>query len=203
VELTPLWGVEFFLEVWYLIPIYLVSVPAKRDGLLMILPYKGILPKLHETVYVEESARVIGDVEIGADSSLWFNAVVRGDVNYIRIGERTNVQDNSTLHVTKETFPLILGDDITVGHNVVLHGCVIEDRCLMGMGAIVLDGAFIGADSIIAAGALVTEGMKVPPGSLVMGLPGRVVRILTPDEAVRNLRSAANYVGYARDYKDV
>ncbi len=169
----------------------------------MILPYKGILPKLHETVYVEQSAQVIGDVEAGADSSFWFNSVVRGDVNYIRIGERTNIQDNCTLHVTKETFPLILGDDITVGHNVVLHGCVIEDRCLMGMGAIVLDDALIGADSIIAAGALVTEGMKVPPGSLVMGLPGKVVRMLTPDEAVRNLRSAANYVGYAKDYKDV
>ena len=169
----------------------------------MILPYKGILPKLHETVYVEESAQVIGDVEAGAYSSFWFNAVVRGDVNYIRIGARTNIQDNSTLHVTKETFPLILGDDITVGHSVVLHGCVIEDRCLMGMGSIVLDGAFIGADSIIAAGALVTEGMKVPPCSLVMGLPGRVVRTLTPDEAVRNLRSATNYVGYAKDYKDV
>jgi carbonic anhydrase/acetyltransferase-like protein (isoleucine patch superfamily) len=169
----------------------------------MILPCKGILPKLHETVYVEESASVIGDVEVGADSSLWFNSVVRGDVNYIRIGERTNIQDNCTLHVTKGTFPLILGDDITVGHNGVLHGCVIEDRCLIGMGAIVLDGALIGADSIIAAGALVTEGMKVLPGSLVMGLPARFVRKLAGDETARILKSATNYTGYARDYKDV
>ncbi len=169
----------------------------------MILPYKGIEPKLHETVFVQGSAQVIGDVEAGADSSFWFNSVTRGDVNYIRIGARTNIQDNSTLHVTNKTFPLILGDDITVGHNVVIHGCVIEDRCLLGMGSIVLDGATVGAGSIIAAGALVTEGMKVPPGSLVMGLPGKVVRMLTPDEAVSNLKSAANYVGYAKDYIDV
>ncbi len=166
----------------------------------MILPYKGILPRLHGTVFVEESARVIGDVEAGEYSSFWFNSVVRGDVNYIRIGARTNIQDNSTLHVTKDTFPLVLGDDITVGHNVVLHGCIVRDRCLIGMGAIVLDNAEIGADSIIAAGALVTEGTKVPPGSLVMGIPGRVVRKLIPQEVERILTSALNYTGYAKDY---
>jgi carbonic anhydrase/acetyltransferase-like protein (isoleucine patch superfamily) len=166
----------------------------------MILPYKGILPRLHETVFVEESARVIGDVEAGEYSSFWFNSVVRGDVNHIRIGARTNVQDNCTLHVTKDTFPLILGDDITVGHNVVLHGCIVRDRCLIGMGAIVLDNAEIGSDSIIAAGALVTEGTKVPPGSLVMGIPGRVVKKLAPQEIERILKSAENYTGYAKDY---
>ncbi len=166
----------------------------------MILPYKGILPRLHETVFVEESARVIGEVEAGEYSSFWFNSVVRGDVNHIRIGARTNVQDNCTLHVTKDTFPLILGDDITVGHNVVLHGCIVRDRCLIGMGAIVLDNAEIGSDSIIAAGALVTEGTKIPPGSLVMGIPGRVVRLLAPDEIERILKSAENYTGYAKDY---
>lgn len=166
----------------------------------MILPYKGILPTLHETVFVEESARVIGEVEAGEYSSFWFNAVVRGDVNYIRIGARTNIQDNSTLHVTKDTFPLILGDDITVGHNVVLHGCIVRDRCLIGMGAIVLDNAEIGADSIIAAGSLVTEGTKIPPGSLVMGIPGRVVRPLAAEEIERILKSAENYTGYAKDY---
>ncbi len=166
----------------------------------MILPYKGILPRLHETVFVEESARVIGEVEAGEYSSFWFNSVVRGDVNYIRIGARTNVQDNSTLHVTKDTFPLILGDDITVGHNVVLHGCIVRDRCLIGMGAIVLDNAEIGAGSMIAAGALVTEGTVIPPGSLVMGIPGRVVRRLAPDEVKRILNSALNYTAYAKDY---
>jgi carbonic anhydrase/acetyltransferase-like protein (isoleucine patch superfamily) len=166
----------------------------------MILPYKGILPRLHETVFVEESARVIGEVEAGEYSSFWFNSVVRGDVNHIRIGARTNVQDNCTLHVTKDTFPLILGDDITVGHNVVLHGCIVRDRCLIGMGAIVLDNAEIGSDSIIAAGALVTEGTKVPPGSLVMGIPGRVVKKLAPQEIERILKSAENYTGYAKDY---
>ncbi len=168
----------------------------------MILPYKGILPRLHETVFTEESARVIGAVEAGEYSSFWFNSVVRGDVNYIRIGARTNVQDNSTLHVTKDTFPLILGDDITVGHNVVLHGCIVRDRCLIGMGAIVLDNAEIGADSIIAAGALVPEGTIIPSGSLVMGIPGRVVRKLTPQEVERILTSAENYKGYAKDYMD-
>ncbi|MBI5491333.1 MAG: gamma carbonic anhydrase family protein [Deltaproteobacteria bacterium] len=166
----------------------------------MLLPYKGVWPKLHETVYIEESARIIGDVEIGERSSVWFNAVVRGDVHYIRIGSRTNVQDNSTLHVTKDTYPLIIGNDVTIGHNVVLHGCTVRDRCLIGMGSIILDNAEIGEDSIIGAGALVTEGMKVPPGSLVLGLPGKVVRQLKPEEVARILRSAENYIGYAKNY---
>src|SRR3989337_3599176 len=141
----------------------------------MLRSYKGITPKLHETVYVEEGARIIGDVEVGAHSSIWFNAVVRGDVHFIRIGDRTNVQDNSTLHVTKDTYPLIIGNDITIGHSVVLHGCTVKDRCLIGMGAIVLDNAEIGEDSIVGAGALVTEGMKVAPGSLVLGIAAKVV----------------------------
>src|SRR3989337_380287 len=132
----------------------------------MLLPYKGKRPKLHETVYVEASARIIGDVIIGAYASVWFNAVVRGDVNYIRIGERTNVQDNSVLHVTKDAYPLIIGTDVTIGHNAVLHGCVVKDRCLIGMGAIILDNAEIGEDSIICAATLVTENAKIPPRSL-------------------------------------
>jgi carbonic anhydrase/acetyltransferase-like protein (isoleucine patch superfamily) len=168
----------------------------------MIISYRGIWPRVHESVFIEDSARVIGDVEIGEASSVWFNAVVRGDVHYIRIGKRTNVQDNSTLHVTKGTFPLVLGDDITAGHNVILHGCTIRDRCLIGMGAIVLDGAEVGPDCIIGAGALVTEGMTVPPGSLVLGVPGKVARALKPGEAARILRSASNYSEYARDYAE-
>ena len=137
----------------------------------MLKPYKGIMPTLHETVFVEQSAQVIGEVEIGRDSSIWFNSVVRGDVNYIKIGERTNVQDSCVLHVTKGTHPLIIGSDVTVGHSVTLHGCTVKDRCLIGMGAKLLDGAEIGEDSIVGAGSVVTVGLKVAPRSRVLGGP--------------------------------
>lgn len=167
----------------------------------MLLPYKGIMPKLHETVFVQDGVRIIGDVEIGEKSSVWFNTVIRGDVNYIRIGKRTNIQDNSSLHVTKDTYPLIIGDDVTVGHGVVLHGCVVKDRCLIGMGAVLLDDAEIGPDSIVGAGALVTEGTKVPSGSLVIGMPARVSRHLRPEEIDRILRSAGNYIEYTKNYR--
>lgn len=168
----------------------------------MIMPYKGISPRIHETAFIVDNASIIGDVEIGERSSVWFNAVVRGDVHYIRIGERTNVQDNCTLHVTKDTYPLIIGNDITIGHNVILHGCTVRDRCLIGMGAIILDNAEVGEDSIIGAGALVTEGMKVPPRSLVLGVPGKVKRELTDEEVARILKSANNYIEYSRNYLD-
>ncbi|MBI5344169.1 MAG: gamma carbonic anhydrase family protein [Deltaproteobacteria bacterium] len=167
----------------------------------MRLPYKGISPKLHETVFAVESAQIIGDVEIGEYSSVWFNAVIRGDVNYIRIGKRTNVQDNCSLHVTKDTYPLTIGDDITIGHGVVLHGCTVKDRCLIGMGAVVLDNAVIGEDCIVGAGALVTEGTDVPPGSLILGMPAKVVRSLRPDEVLRIAGSAKNYIGYSENYR--
>ncbi len=167
----------------------------------MLLPYKGIMPKLHETVFVQDGVRIIGDVEIGEKSSVWFNTVIRGDVNYIRIGKRTNIQDNSSLHVTKDTYPLIIGDDVTVGHGVVLHGCTVKDRCLIGMGAVILDDAEIGPDSIVGAGALVTEGTKVPSGSLVIGMPARVSRHLRPEEISRILRSAGNYIEYTKNYR--
>src|SRR3972149_10236067 len=153
----------------------------------MLKQYKGKWPKLGEGVFIEDSAQVIGDVEIGVNSSVWFNAVVRGDVHFIRIGDRTNVQDNSTLHVTKDTYPLIIGSDITIGHNVVLHGCTVKDRCLIGMGAIVLDNAEIGEDSIIGAATLVTENAKIPPRSLVLGSPGKVVRQLKDEEVAGGL----------------
>ena len=166
----------------------------------MLLPYKGKRPKLHETVYVEASARIIGDVIIGAYASVWFNAVVRGDVNYIRIGERTNVQDNSVLHVTKDVYPLIIGSDVTIGHNAVLHGCIVKDRCLIGMGSIILDDAEIGEDTIVGAGALVTEGAKVPPGSLILGAPARVVRKLSGEEVEGILTAAKNYLEYTQNY---
>ena len=166
----------------------------------MIRGYKGILPKIHPSVYVDESAQVIGDVEIGEDSSIWFHVLIRGDVHYIRIGKRTNVQDGSLLHVTRRQWPLILGNEITVGHGATLHGCVIKDRCLIGMRAVLLDGAEVGEESIIGAGALVTEGMIVPPHSMVFGLPAKVVRTLTDKEVAKIRQSAENYVLLAKDY---
>ncbi len=165
-----------------------------------ILSYKGIYPKLHQSVFVVESAIIIGDVEIGEYSSVWFNAVIRGDVNYIRIGYRTNIQDLCMLHVTKDTHPLILGNEITVGHSVTLHGCTIKDRCLIGMGATILDAAVVGEDCIIGAGALVTEGSVIPPGTLAMGVPAKPRRDLTDAERARIKQSAQNYIDYARTY---
>lgn len=168
----------------------------------MIKPYKGIRPRIAPTAYIEENATIIGDVEIGEYSSVWCNAVLRGDVHFIRLGKRTNIQDNCTLHGTNGVYPVILGDDITVGHNVTLHGCVIKDRCLIGMGSIILDGVEIGEDSIIGAGALVTERSIIPPRSLVMGLPGKVVRQIKDDEALKILQSAKNYIEYSADHKE-
>jgi len=167
---------------------------------MLIKPYKGIHPKIHPTVFVVETAVIIGDVEIGEYSSIWFNAVVRGDVHYIRIGDRTNIQDLCMLHVTKDTHPLILGNDITVGHSVTLHGCTIKDRCLIGMGATILDGAVVGEDCIIGAGALVTEGAVIPPGTLAIGMPAKPKRDLTEKEIARIRQSAQNYIDYARTY---
>lgn len=157
-------------------------------------------PTIPPSCFVEETAVIIGDVVLGEESSVWFHAVVRGDVHYVRIGSRTNIQDLCMLHVTHDTHPLILGNDVTVGHNVVLHGCTIGDRVLVGMGAIVMDGAQIGEDSIIGAGALVTEDTIVPPKSLVLGTPARVKRSVTEAELAWIKESAANYVRYAGQY---
>ena len=166
----------------------------------MIKPYKGIHPKIHATVFIVESAIIIGDVEVGEYSSIWFNSVVRGDVHYIRIGDRTNIQDLCMLHVTKDTHPLILGNEITVGHSVTLHGCTIKDRCLIGMGAVILDGAVVGEDCIIGAGALVTEGSIIPPGTLAFGSPAKPKRDLTDAEKARMKKSAQNYIDYSKTY---
>jgi len=168
----------------------------------MIKSYKGKRPDIHSSAYIEESAQVIGDVSIGENSSVWFNAVVRGDVNYIKIGTNTNIQDSCVLHVTRDTHPLVVGDDVTVGHGVTLHGCNVKNRCLIGMGSIILDGAQIGEDSIVGAGALVKEGMKVEPRTLVVGVPARVARNLTDQEVERIKRSALNYVDDMNDYRD-
>jgi len=158
------------------------------------------MPAVHATAFVDASAQVIGDVEIGADTSVWMHAVVRGDVNAIRIGARTNLQDGVVVHVMHETHATAIGDDVTVGHSAVIHGCTIADRVLIGMGAIVLNGASIGSDSLVAAGSLVTEGARFPPRSLVMGAPARVKRALTDAEVASILESARHYVELSRNY---
>ena len=166
----------------------------------MIRSYKGIRPSLGARAWVDTSAQVIGAVELGEDASVWMNTVIRGDVNRIRLGARTNVQDNCVLHVTAQ-HPTVLADDVTVGHSVTLHGCTIEKLCLVGIGAIVLNGALIGEESIVAAGALVPEGMQVPPRSVVMGAPAKVRREVSEDERASLRRYAENYVRYKDDYR--
>ena len=166
----------------------------------MLLPYGGAVPRLHPSVFVAEGAKIVGDVEIGEESSVWFNAVVRGDIVPIRIGRRTNVQDGSILHV-KEGFPLTVGNEVTFGHGVMAHGCTIEDLCLLGIGCVLLDGAVIGRGSVIGGGAVVPPGMIVPPHSLVVGVPGKVVKDLGPGSGERNRVFSDNYVGYALRYR--
>lgn len=166
----------------------------------MIRSYRGIAPQIAPSAFVEVSAQVIGDVAVGEDSSVWFNTVIRGDVNYIRIGARTNIQDGSVLHVFKDLHALVIGNDVTVGHGCVLHGCTIEDRCLISMGAVVLNGARIGTGSIIAAGAVVTENTVVPPRSLFLGMPAKFFRHLTDEDLKVIDRYAANYVEYKNIY---
>src|SRR6478735_1789279 len=166
----------------------------------MIRSFQGIKPTIDGSAFIEETAVVIGDVVIGEQSSVWFNTVIRGDVHYIRIGNRTNVQDLCVIHVAHDTYPTIVGDDVTVGHHVVLHGCTIQDRVLIGMGAIVMDGALIGEDSVVGAGALVTERTIVPPKSLVLGSPAKVRRPVTEKELSWIRESSANYVRYAGQY---
>ena len=163
--------------------------------------YRGKTPQIASTAYIDPAAVVIGDVTIGEDSSVWPCAVVRGDVHWIRIGARTNIQDGSVLHVMKDICPLVVGDTVTVGHAVTLHGCTIESRCLIGMGSVILNNAKIGAGSIVAAGTLVPEGMVVPPGALVMGHPGKVRRTTTPEELDSIDQNAARYVEYKNIYR--
>src|SRR4051812_3651243 len=166
----------------------------------MIRTYKGIRPRLGERVYVDPSAQVIGDVELADHSSVWMNAVVRGDVHSIRIGAHSNIQDNCVVHVFKELHPTVLADHVTVGHSVTLHGCTIGSYCLIGMGATILNGAKIGDNSIVAAGTLIPEGMEIPAGSLVMGLPGKVRRPLTDEERASIRVYAQNYFEYKETY---
>jgi carbonic anhydrase/acetyltransferase-like protein (isoleucine patch superfamily) len=168
----------------------------------MLRPFRGRLPAVHPTAFVDESAQVIGDVTIGAESSVWMGSILRGDVNAIRIGARTNVQDGTVIHVQRNTHATVIGNDVTIGHGALLHGCTIADRVLVGIGAILLNGANIGEDCIVAAGALVPESVTVPPRSLVMGSPAKVRRPLTDDEVRMVLAYAANYVTYRLDYME-
>ena len=168
----------------------------------MIRPFRSVLPTIDPTAFVDVSAQVIGDVHVGAESGIWMNVVLRGDINSVRIGERTNVQDLTLVHVARGTHSTVIGSDVTIGHSAVIHGCTIEDRCLIGMGAILLNGSRVGTGSIVAAGALVPEGMIIPPGSMVMGVPAKVRRALTPDEDASILRYAEGYVQLRLDYQN-
>jgi carbonic anhydrase/acetyltransferase-like protein (isoleucine patch superfamily) len=167
----------------------------------VLRPYRSIHPRVDPSAFVDQSAQVIGDVHIGAESSVWMNVVIRGDVHMIRVGARTNIQDGTIVHVMRDTHPTLIGDDVTIGHGAVVHGSAIEDRCLIGMGAILLNGCRIGTGSIVAAGALVPEGMMVPPGSMVMGMPAKVRRRLTPEEDASIKWYADNYVRYRLDFQ--
>ncbi|WP_297485902.1 gamma carbonic anhydrase family protein [Sulfurimonas sp.] len=174
----------------------------------MLHSFKGTLPKIGEKSWIAPSADVVGDVTCGKDCSIWFGCVVRGDVHYISIGDRTNIQDLSMIHVThykngdKSTGnPTIIGNDVTIGHRVMLHGCIIEDACLIGMSATILDGAIIGKESIVGAGALVTKDKRFPPRSLIIGAPAKVVRTLNDEEVAELYGSAKRYVAFKEDYR--
>jgi carbonic anhydrase/acetyltransferase-like protein (isoleucine patch superfamily) len=166
-----------------------------------VRPYRGVLPTIALSAFVDESAQVIGDVVIGEESSVWMLTVIRGDVNYIRIGDRSNVQDGTIVHVQHDTHPTIIGNDVTIGHGAIIHGCTIADRVLVGMGATILNGASIGEDCIIAAGTLITENTVIPLRSMVMGAPGKVRRELTDRDLAMIKEFAGNYVRYRLDYK--
>jgi len=167
----------------------------------MIRPFNGIEPRIHESSYVTDDAIIVGDVEIGEDSSVWYGSVLRGDVNYIRIGARTNIQDQTIIHVSSKGLPTIVEDEVTVGHRVTLHACHVERGCLIGIGAILMDGVRVGAQSLVGAGSLLTPGTQIPPRSLVIGSPARVKRELTEDELASLEKSWRNYVELENKYR--
>jgi carbonic anhydrase/acetyltransferase-like protein (isoleucine patch superfamily) len=168
----------------------------------IVRPFKGIHPKIAASAFIADTARVIGDVEIGEDSSIWFGSVLRGDVGSIRIGARSNVQDLSMLHMSLGISNTLIGDDVTVGHNVIIHGAIIGNGALIGMGAILLDNCEIGEEALVAAGTVITAGTKVPPRSLVVGQPGKIVRELTASEAQQGRMLAARYVEVAKSHRE-
>ena len=167
----------------------------------MNFSFKGVQPVIDPSVYVAPGAFIIGDVLIGPESSIWFGTVVRADVHYIRIGAQTNIQDQCVLHVTGGTYPLQLGDRITVGHRAIIHGCTVEDGCLIGMGAVLLDGCHVGAEAIVAAGSVVAEGSHIPPRTLAMGVPAEPLREVNEKELARARYSASHYIELAEIYR--
>jgi len=166
----------------------------------MIRPFRGVHPQIHPTAYVDASAQVIGDVQLGEEASIWCNCTIRGDIYHIRIGDRANVQDNSVIHVRNGTHPTILEQEVTIGHSVTLHGCYVERGCLIGIGSILLDDVRVGADSLVAAGSLLSPGTVIPPRSLVMGFPAKVKRELTDEEVIGLEVFWKNYVQYTHEY---
>jgi gamma-carbonic anhydrase len=167
------------------------------DSEIKLFPYKNIFPRIGKNVFLAPGVKIIGDVDIGDDSSVWYNTVIRGDVHYIKIGSMSNIQDCSMLHVTNNKFPLNIGNKVTIGHSVNLHGCTLKDLCLIGIGAIILDGAVVETNSIVAAGAVVKPGFVVPSGKLVAGVPAKVAKNLTDEEIADLMYSAERYKKYS------
>ena len=167
----------------------------------MIIPFEGRVPLVAESAFIAPSVYVIGDVTIGAEASLWFGTVARGDMHIIRIGRRSNIQDNCTIHVTTDLHPTVVGEEVTIGHNAIIHGCTIGNRCLIGMGAIIMDGVIIGEGSLVAAGAVLTPGTQVPPGSLFAGVPARLRRELPATEYDQIVERAQHYIDFANRYR--
>lgn len=176
------------------------SVQMKNEK--QLFPYLNTFPSIDDSVFLAPGVKIIGDVNIGADSSIWYNSVIRGDVHYIKIGEMTNVQDCSMLHVTNGRYPLNIGNKVTIGHSVKLHGCTLADLCLIGIGAIVLDGAIVEEKAMVAAGTVVKPGFIVPSGKLVAGVPARIIRDLTQSELDEFEKSALRYREYTRITKE-
>ena len=169
----------------------------------MIKKFRGKFPIIPDSCYISESVDLIGDVTLGENVSLWFGAVVRGDMHFITIGNRSNIQDNSVIHVTTDVSPTRIGDEVTVGHNAIIHGATIEDRCLIGMGAIIMDDVVIGEGSIVGAGAVVPPNMIIPPRSLVLGLPAKIVRQTTGEELEMIIERAQHYIDFSQEYKNL
>ena len=168
----------------------------------MIKKFRGKSPVIPDSCYISESVDLIGDVTLGENVSLWFGAVVRGDMHFITIGNRSNIQDNSVIHVTTDVSPTRIGDEVTVGHNAIIHGATIEDRCLIGMGAIIMDDVVVGEGSIVGAGAVVPPNMIIPPRSLVVGLPAKIVRQTTDEELQMIIERAQHYIDFSQKYKN-
>ncbi|HEX7708422.1 MAG TPA: gamma carbonic anhydrase family protein [Thermoanaerobaculia bacterium] len=167
---------------------------------MIVRTFGGKTPRFGDRIFVADNAAIIGDVELGNDCSIWFGTTLRGDVNLIRVGSRTNIQDNCTVHVTHQQWPTIISEEVTIGHGAIVHGCTVHRGALIGMGSRVLDGAVVGESALVGAGALVPEGMKIPPRTLVVGVPARVKRSLTDEELIRLDQSWRHYVDYKERY---